>query len=272
MVEWVYFEFRVVATTALTAVLVGFVGGASVSVLGAPLWEGALDQSAAVARVFPEDAAVLVSPELVGTHVQTSLTYLHGVDTVVVQQDEPRDILRDVMLDWLAADRPVFILLGRGGFSVNAPELVVSEVGDASIDLRTLERTRGRAPTALVDVSIGLRILQVNRADGAAARTGVDVGNLLDDLVAGLHGFHGPERDGRGDSFRWSEGVASVGRPGRGPRQPGGRRRPPARGGAGPDLGVGGGPTASRTVWFSGAACRRLPWTCRRRNAQDRRS
>ncbi len=214
VVEWVYFEFRVVATTALTAVLVGFVGGASVSVLGAPLWEGALDQSAAVARVFPEDAAVLVSPELVGTHVQTSLTYLHGVDTVVVQQDEPRDILRDVMLDWLAADRPVFILLGRGGFSVNAPELVVSEVGDASIDLRTLERTRGRAPTALVDVSIGLRILQVHRADGAAARTGVDVGNLLDDLVAGLHGFHGPERDARGDSFRWSEGVASVAVPG----------------------------------------------------------
>ena len=157
---------------------------------------------------------MLVSPELVGTHVQTSLTYLHGVDTVVVQQGEPGDILRDVMLDWLAAARPVFILSGQGGFSVNAPELVLSEAGEASIDLRTLERTRGRAPEALVDVSIGFRILQVARGDGAAARTGVDVGNLLDDLVAGLRGFHGPERDGRGDSFRWSEGVASVAVPG----------------------------------------------------------
>ena len=214
VVEWVYFEFRVVATTALTAVLVGLVGGPSASVLGEPLWEGALDESADVARVFPEDAAVLVSPELVGTHVPTSLTYLHGVDTVVVQQDEPQDILRDVMLDWLAAARPVFILLGQGGFSVNAPELVLSEVGEASIDLRTLERTRERVPSALVDVSIGLRILQVARGDGAAARTGIDVGNLLDDLVAGLHGFHGPERDGRGDSFRWSEGVASLAVPG----------------------------------------------------------
>ena len=213
-VEWVYFEFRVVATTALTAVLVGFVGGPSTSVLGEPLWEGVLDESADVAGIFPEDAAVLVSPELVGTHVQTSLTYLHGVDTVVVQQDEPRDILGDVMLDWLARGRPVFVLLGQGGFSVNAPELVVSEAGEASIDLRTLERTRGQVPTELVDVSIGLRILQVARGDGAAARTGIDVGNLLDDLVAGLRGFHGPERDGRGDSFRWSEGVASVAVPG----------------------------------------------------------
>ena len=214
VVEWVYFEFRVVATTALTAVLVGFVGGPSASVLGEPLWEGALDQSADVAGLFPEDAVVLVSPELVGTHVQTSLTYLHGVDTVVVQQDEPRDILRDVMLDWLARGRPVFVVLGQGGFSVNASELVLSEVGETSIALRTLERTRGRAPTALVDISIGLRILRVARGDGATARTGVDVGNLLDDLVAGLRGFHGPERDGRGDSFRWSEGVASVAVPG----------------------------------------------------------
>ncbi len=214
VVEWVYFEFRVVAMTALTAVLVGFVGGPSASVLREPLWEGALDQSADVARIFPENAAVLVSPELVGTHLQTSLTYLHGVDAVVVQQDEPRAILREVMLDWLAAGRPVFILLGQGGFSVNAPELVLSEAGEASIDLRTLERTRGRAPTAIVDVSIGLRVLRVARGDGATARTGVDVGNLLDDLVAGLRGFHGPERDGRGDSFRWSEGVASVAVPG----------------------------------------------------------
>lgn len=214
LVEWVYFEFRTVATTAVSAVLVGLVGGPSLPVLGAPLWEGGLDQSADVARLFPENAAVLVSPELVGSHVPTSLTYLHGVDTVVVQQDAPDDVLREVMLDWLARGRPVFIVVARGGFSVNAPELVLSEAGEASIDLRTLERTRERAPSALVDVSIGLRILEVARGDGAAARTGIDVGNLLDDLVAGLRGFHGPERDGRGDSFRWSGDVASVAVPG----------------------------------------------------------
>ena len=214
LVEWVYFEFRVVATTALTAVLVGLVGGPSASVLRQPLWEGALEQSAGVARTFPDGAAVLVSPELVGTHLQTSLNYLHGVDAVVVQQAEPGDVLGEVMLEWLARGRPVFVVLGQRGFSLSAPELVVSEVAQTSIDLRTLERTRGREPRELVDISIGLRILQVARGDGATARTGVDVGNLLDDLVAGLRGFHGPERDGRGDSFRWSEGAASVAIPG----------------------------------------------------------
>ena len=42
----------------------------------------------------------------------------------------------------------------------------------------------------------------------------MDLGNLLDDLVAGLRGFHGPERDGRGDSFRWSADTASLAVPG----------------------------------------------------------
>ena len=214
LVEWVYFEFRVVATTALAAILVGFVGGPSRSVLGETLWEGVLDQSAAVARTFPGDAAVLVSPELAGTHVQTTLGYLHDVDAVLVQQDEPGEVLRDVMLDWLAAGRPVFIVVGQRGFSVPAPELVLSEVREASIDVRTLERTRDQAPRDVVDLSIGLRILQAARGDASTARTGIDVGNPVDDIVAGLRGFHGPERDGNAESFRWSEAVASVAVPG----------------------------------------------------------
>ena len=214
LVDWVYFEFRAVAATALAAVLVGFVGGPGTRVLGEPLWDGVLDQSADVAGTFPEDAAVLVSPELVGTHVQTSLAYLHDVDTLLVQETEPQDVLREVMLDWLAAGRAVFIVVGQRGFSLHAPELVLSEVRQASIDLRTLERTREQAPREIVEVSIGLRILQVARSEASAARTGVDVGNLVDDLVAGLRGFHAAERDGNGGSFRWSEDVASVAIPG----------------------------------------------------------
>ncbi len=210
LVEWVYFEFRTVATAALAAVLVGFVGAASMPVLGERLWAGVLDQSAAVAGTFPEDAVVLVGPELAGTHVHTSLNYLHGVDSVLVQQNQPGDVLRDVVADWLEADRPVFAVVGGRGFSLPAPELAAAEVGRASIDLRTLERTRGVAPRDLVDVSIGLRVLQLVRADASAAGRAVDVGNLRDDLVAGLRGFHGAERDEDARSFRWTEGVASI--------------------------------------------------------------
>ena len=209
LVEWVYFEFRTVATTALAAMLVGFVGAPSASVLGERLWAGVLDQSTEVARTFPDDSVVLVGPELAGTHIQTSLTYLHGVDAVLVQQDEPGGVLRDVVRDWLAADRPVFIVVAERGFSVPAPELTLSEVRHASIDLRTLERTRERVPSDLVDVSIGLRILRVARDDASAGKV-IDIGNLADDLVAGLRGFHGVEQESNARSFRWSEEEASV--------------------------------------------------------------
>jgi hypothetical protein len=157
---------------------------------------------------------VLVSPELAGTHVQTTLTYLHDVDAVLVQEDQPGDVLRDVMLDWLARGRPVFVVVAQRGFSLDAPELAVSEVRQATIDIRTLERTRNEVPRNLVDLSIGLRILQVSLGEGSTARMGVDVGNLVDDLVSGLRGFHGAERDGNAESFRWSEEVASIGVPG----------------------------------------------------------
>ena len=210
LVEWVYFEFRTVATTALAAVLVGLVGAPSAPVLGERLWAGVLDQSAAVARTFPEGAAVLVGPALAGTHVQTSLNYLHGVDTVLVQQDEPGGVLREVVLGWLAAGRPVFVVTGPRGFSLPAPELAAAEIGRESIDLRTLERTRGEVPRDLVDVSIALRVLQLVRDDAPAAGRVVDVGNPADDVVAGLRGFHGAERDADGGSFRWSEEVASI--------------------------------------------------------------
>lgn len=214
LLEWVYFEFRVVAATALAALLAGLVGGPSTSVLGEPLWAGGLDQSAAVARAFPDDAAVLVSPELAGTHIQTSLGYLHDLDAVLVQQDEPGADLRAVMLDWLEGGRPVFIVVGQRGFSVQAPDLVLSEAGEASIGLRTLEQTRDRAPRDVVDLDVGLRILRAARSDPANPRTAIDVGNPLDDMVAGLRGFHGPEQDGNADSFRWSGDMASITVPG----------------------------------------------------------
>ena len=65
--------------------LLGLVARPSLAVVGKPLWDGALAQTAAQARTFPEDAVVLMSPGLAGTHVPTSLAYLHDLDTVLVQ-------------------------------------------------------------------------------------------------------------------------------------------------------------------------------------------
>ena len=209
-------RYRLGLTLATGALLVGLVARPSLAVVGQPLWGDALAQTAQVARLFPDQAVVLVSPDLAGTHIQTSLTYLHDVDAILVQERNPDDqVLRRVIRGWLAHGRAVFVVVGQQEFSFFAPDLVLEARDPAHIDLRVLERTRTRAPQAVVSTPIRLQLFQVTRTSGPA-RTAIDVGTPADDLLYDLQGFHGPERDGdpaRG-TFRWTGPQASLTLPG----------------------------------------------------------
>ena len=209
-------RYRLGLTLATGALLVGLVARPSLAVVGQPLWDEALAQTAQVARLFPDQAVVLVSPDLAGTHIQTSLAYLHDVDAILVQERNPDDqVLRRVIRGWLARGRAVFVVVGQQEFSFFAPDFTLAAVEQAHIDLYTLERTRTRAPQAVVSTPIRLQPFQVTRTSGPA-RTAIDVGTPADDLLYDLQGFHGPERDGdpaRG-TFRWTGPQASLTLPG----------------------------------------------------------
>ena len=209
-------RYRLGLTLATWALLVGLVARPSLAVVGQPLWDEALAQTAQVARLFPDQAVVLVSPDLAGTHIQTSLAYLHDVDAILVQERNPDDqVLRRVIRGWLARGRAVFVVVGQQEFSFFAPDFALAAVERAHIDLYTLERTRTRAPQAVVSTPIRLQSFQVTRTSGPA-RTAIDVGTPADDLLYDLQGFHGPERDGdpaRG-TFRWTGPQASLTLPG----------------------------------------------------------
>ena len=209
-------RYRAGLTLAAGALLVGLVARPSLAVVGLPLWDEALAQTAQVARLFPERAVVLMSPDLAGTHIPTSLAYLHDVDTILVQERNPDgEVLRRVIGGWLARGRAVFVVVGQQEFSFFAPDFALAAVERAHIDLYTLERTRTRAPQAVVSTPIRLQLFQVTRTSGPA-RTAIDVGTPADDLLYDLQGFHGPERDGdpaRG-TFRWTGPQASLTLPG----------------------------------------------------------
>ena len=209
-------RYRAGLTLATGALLVGLVARPSLAVVGLPLWGDALAQTAQVARLFPERAVVLMSPDLAGTHIPTSLAYLHDVDTILVQERNPDgEVLRRVIGGWLARGRTVFVVVGQQEFSFFAPDFALAAVELAHIDLYTLERTRTRAPQAVVSTPIRLQLFQVTRTSGPA-RTAIDVGTPADDLLYDLQGFHGPERDGdpaRG-TFRWTGPQASLTLPG----------------------------------------------------------
>ena len=209
-------KYRVGLTVAIGALLVGLVARPSLAVVGQPLWNEALAQTAQVARLFPDQAVVLVSPDLAGTHIPTSLTYLHDVDAILVQERNPDDqVLRYVIRDWLARGRAVFVVVGSRDVSFFAPDLALEAVGPAHIDLRLLERTSTRVPQAVVPTPIPLQLFQVTRTVDRD-HTAVDVGTPADDLLYDLQGFHAPERDGdpaRG-TFRWTGPQASLTLPG----------------------------------------------------------
>ena len=169
-------SYRPVSAMAVAAALTGLVAGTSLAVAGKPLWGGGLAQTAAVAGTFSADAVLLMSPGLAGTHVPTSLAYLHELDTVLVQRGpsggrRPSSIAQAIHL-WLARGRPVFLVFtDRDFLSFFAPEFSLVEIGHARIDLLMLERTRSRAPQAAVRGPIRLRVFQVRESDRVGRRS-----------------------------------------------------------------------------------------------------
>lgn len=202
-------RYRAGLTLAAGALLVGLVARPSLAVVGQPLWDARL---APVARLFPERAVVLLGPDLAGTHIATSLAYLHDLDAVLIQQANPDGaVLRRAIGDWLADGRPVFLVAGRHEFSFFAPDLALAAVGGTEVDLRLLETTRGRVPQAVVQTPIALRFYRVTGTVGRD-RLDVDVGTPASDLLYNLEGFHASEREGGapGGAFRWTGPRASL--------------------------------------------------------------
>ena len=161
---------RLVVTLATGALLVGLVARPSVAVVGQSLWDDALAQTAQVAQQFPPRAVVLVSADLAGSHIQTSLSYLHDVDALLLQASTPADeaqVLPRAISNWLVHHRPVFVIVRDGHRAPDfAPGLTLTAVGSARIDLHLLERTPLRVPQAAVPAPIPLQLFRVTRARG----------------------------------------------------------------------------------------------------------
>ena len=202
--------FRGWAAAAAGLLLVALVARPTLVLAGEPIWRGTVQQLDQFANRFPPDAVVVTSPALAGTHLSTSLAYLHDIDVVLVQHPEPSaPLLEQAIAGWLASGRPVFLAFAAGDpLRFPAPSLSLSDPRPASIELPMLEITRDRAPEAVYRPRIGMQVWRMARRETSA----VDVGNPPDDtFLFTMRGFHGPERDTRADgTFRWTGAEASL--------------------------------------------------------------
>ena len=204
-------RFRPAAAVGVALVLLVVVARPGLAIVRRPLWTGAVEQIAGVARMFPEDAVVLMNRGLAGSHIPTALAYLHDLDTVVLQRWVPRARPFGKAIDiWLARGRPVFFVFGdRDYFSFLAPSLTLDYLGATRVHVPLLERTWTRPPRAVRAFSTRLRVFRVRRND--TPRTAVDVGDATSDFFFSLRGFHSPERHvSLNETFRWTGPQASL--------------------------------------------------------------
>ena len=196
---------------AVFAVLAALIARPSVAVIGRPFWAGTIEQSERIAAIFPDDALVLVSPEISGTHLQTSLTYLYDTDAILVPagQQDPL-FLQTLVVDWLEEGRDVFVVVGEQGFQASAPRLVLSDPHRVELEIPTLETTQTTIPRQVEVRELSLNVFRVTVSE--APKVAVDVGTPSDDLLFALRGFYGAERhpDPTIGTYRWSSKLATI--------------------------------------------------------------
>jgi hypothetical protein len=215
LAAWLPARRRWVAVPIAVSLIV-LVGRPALVIAGATPWAGAVKVADDLAGRLPAGSVLLVSSDLSGTHLATTLGYGYDRDAILLQPGyaDPT-MLEDLVIEWLGAGRAVFLLIGDGATHLPAPRLALSPIAAPLLRLRMLEVTTARRPTRLLEERLQLHLFQVKSAGGK--RT-VDVGSLAEDILFDMRGFHAPERDDHGGTFRWTQALASIDLPGAGER------------------------------------------------------
>lgn len=197
---------------AASVAIIAAVGASSLPLLGLRAWAGASEATSRLARLFPEDAVVLVGPGLAGTHVATSLAYREGVDAVQIQAGAAgkAEGLDPLVRHLRSEGRPIYLLLEGERFSPFVPTIRLRPVHRGELAVTTLGTAAEGEPIGPVDRAVAVDVYRAApRPPGP--RIAIDVGDPTDDLVFGLSGFHAAEREAGGvRTFRWTGPTASL--------------------------------------------------------------
>lgn len=205
---------RAVATALVCGGLVFLVGRPAGATFRTPLWEDGLATSRAIAEQFPDGSVVLVGSELAGIHLQTTLAYLHDVDTLLLQPSGLDALtLETAVLTWVRAGRPVFVVVDPAAPLFFAPRLLATVQSDVDLQLSVLESTTTRRPTAIERRRATLQVMQLANK-GPVRASSLDLGVPGEDRLFLPRGFHAAERDPdprlSTSTYRWSSAVATL--------------------------------------------------------------
>ncbi len=201
----------VLAAGIVLVALTAIVANPSTAVIGQPLWQGSFEAAGDLAQLLPPDSVVLMSVDLAGTHLATTLNYVHAARTIVLPSAIPTPtLLGELIGSWLQRGRPVFLITGDEGTSFYAPRLSLVEVDRRALSVPILERTYDRPPRRIIREQVPLTISRLGPRP--QPRSTIDIGNAAEDTFFHIFGFHGSETDPRAAdaTFRWTTGTARM--------------------------------------------------------------
>lgn len=201
---------RAAGSGSVAAGLIVITAAPGLALTGGRPWAGTAAWARDLVGVFPDGSVILVGPDLAGTHLATSLGYLHGLDTVQVQERHGGTRTLDELVRYVrTSGRRVCLVVGNEDFPVFAPDLSLREEYRGRLAVTTLDTT-ATGQSALAERATPITVYQGEPRRPEELRF-IDVGDARDDLLFAPRGFYAPEGGPSSEeSFRWTGPRASL--------------------------------------------------------------
>jgi len=176
-------------------------------------YEGMEEQIQRLAERFEENAVILFDQGNPGLYVAQPLTYLHHLNTFVLQRSRPdSSIITPWIKSWQERGIPVYLVLSGDVLDWHPTEWAFAANGTFDLNISRIQRSVSQIPQTIESIQHSLDIYQVLPSQGSQETQPLP--NRLD-MGAGEYpylggGFYGYESTAEGLTYRWTEGLASI--------------------------------------------------------------
>lgn len=172
-------------------------------------YAGAWDQLEALARDLQPGTVLLFNQTGVGEALAQPLTYLYDLPAFVVEREEP-DLaaMEELANTWMDAGRPVYFAISEMAPWLADFQSRLMPAGKVHLAFPRLERTADGVPSAITGVDWYIDLYRLRRAavDVPVRRLEMEAGEL--GYLVG--GFYEREISPAGETYRWTDGTASL--------------------------------------------------------------
>ncbi|MCG2768580.1 MAG: hypothetical protein L6435_09400, partial [Anaerolineae bacterium] len=177
-------------------------------------YRGCFDSLTDLAGHFEKDSLILLDRNGPGENVAQPLHYLFGLNTFVLQKEQPdTEVLRPFLHQWWQAEKPVYLILSGASLSWYPTDIALVPEESVVFSLPVTERARGRLPSREQSWHLHFDIYRLEPVDyaqdpGQSLPTRLEMADGEYPYLRG--GLHRGELAPDGTTFRWTDGATRL--------------------------------------------------------------